>query len=608
MKYEFDVQHAYDFARHVGIETKTENGNLHFRICPYCKGGTNGKPDTKTFAIDLKTGQFKCLRSKCGVSGNMITLSKDFDFSLGKEIDEYYAPKKQYKRLPKIKTAIVPKNEAVKYLGSRGISEEVAKKFQITVQNGSNNILAFPFIDEKGILQFVKYRKTDFDKAKDKNKEWCESNCKPILFGMYQCNPDNKTLIITEGQIDSLSVSECGFENAVSVPTGAKGFTWIPYCWDFVCNFETLIVFGDYENDKITLLDELSKRFKKLKIKHVRKEDYKDCKDANDILRKYGKEQIKKCITNAVDIPIVRVINLADVENVDVFKIPKVKTGIKQVDRLLYGGLPLGGLTLITGKTGEGKSTLASQILVNAIHQKYKCFAYSGELTNFHFKNIFDFQVAGRKSIIEYRNSWGDLAYNLSDSNRKDISNWYHNYIKIYDNSVLDDDVIEQDNLLNIVEEVILRDDTKVVLLDNLMTAISLENIVSNDKYDRQCKFINKLSKIANEYNALIILVAHKRKNNFSIDENDEINGASEIANYASVILSYGKNKDINENQRLCKITKNRLFGKLALKGFTMDFCEKSRRIYGIGDDIDIDFGWKTVFEQLEINQETPFN
>ena len=78
--------------------------------------------------------------------------------------------------------------------------------------------------------------------------------------------------------MDSLSVSNCGIDNAVSVPTGAKGFTWVPYCYDWIVNnFETIIVFGDYEKGQISLLEEISKRFrKKLVVKHVRENDYKD--------------------------------------------------------------------------------------------------------------------------------------------------------------------------------------------------------------------------------------------------------------------------------------------------------------------------------------------
>ena len=364
--YEFKEQDAFDFARFVNIRAVTKGDNLRFDYCPYCHGGERRK-DKDTFAISLKNGQFNCKRSSCGAQGNMITLAKDFDFSLGNEVDEYYQPKKQYRKFKKQEKPIEPKPEAIQYLESRGISEEVAKEYEITVQTDKPNILVFPFYDEKGILQFVKYRKTDYDKEKDKNKEWCEANCKPILFGMKQCK-DFTRLTITEGQVDSLSVATAGISNAVSVPTGAKGFTWVPYCWNWINQFEEIVVFGDFEKGHITLLDELSRRLK-ITVKHVRGEDYKDCKDANEILKKYGKEQVRDCVENAVIVPMKQLIQLSDVEDVDIFKIPKLRTGIKQVDRLLYGGLPLGGVVLISGKPGEGKSTLASQILVNAICQ-----------------------------------------------------------------------------------------------------------------------------------------------------------------------------------------------------------------------------------------------
>ena len=257
--YEFEERHAYDFANHVHAQAKLKGNELTFRKCPYCNP-TESRDNLGTFSINMKTGQFKCLRASCGVSGNMVTLAKDFDFSLGTQNDEYYRPKKQYRKLSTPKEPIVPKKPAVKYLSERGISEEVVRRYEITTQTERDNILVFPFFDDKGILQFVKYRKTDFDRNKDANKEWCEANCKPILFGMKQCNGNFDRLIITEGQIDSLSVATAGIENAVSVPTGAKGFTWLPYCWNWINQFHDIIVFGDFEKGNITLLEELSRR------------------------------------------------------------------------------------------------------------------------------------------------------------------------------------------------------------------------------------------------------------------------------------------------------------------------------------------------------------
>ena len=605
--YEFKVQDAYDFARHVHAQVNEHNGELFFKTCPYC----NPKPtrdNIKSFSINLETGQFKCLRASCGAHGNMVVLAKDFDFSLGSEVDEYYKPRKKFKTLKQPKQKIIPKPPALEYLKNRGIQPWVAEKYQITVQNEHENVLVFPFYDENGKLQFVKYRDTQYSKEKGGNKEWCEAGTKPILFGMNQCNDKFDQLIITEGQIDSLSVAEAGFENVVSVPTGAKGFTWVPYCWDWMNRFEEVIVFGDYEKGHISLLDELKSRLK-IQVKHVREEDYLDCKDANDILRKYGIEQIKKCVDNAITIPVNRVIELADVEDVDIFKLEKLKTGIHQLDKLLYGGLPFGGVVLISGKRGEGKSTLASQIMIDAVEQEYKCFTYSGELPNYLFKAWMDFQIAGPMKVFEYQNRFGDTNYNVSNTNRKLISEWYRGKYFLYDNRAIEGD--EKESIVDTIESVIMQYGVRVIMIDNLMTGIDLEDVNGDDKYDRQSQFVKRLSRIALKYNVLILLVTHKRKNSFTKDENDEVSGSGDISNLAIVTLAYEKDKDLDDSQRILKVSKNRLFGKVNTNGWILDFDEKSKRIYGYGDDLNHDYGWDKQsdgFVSIGSDEETPFD
>lgn len=929
--YEFNVDDAFRFASTQGIKAKEKGNEIMFDLCPYCKGGSSARKDKGTFSINKNSGAFNCLRASCGVTGNMVTLSKDFDFSLGNQVDEYYKPKKQYRKLKQFKEPIKPKEPAIAYLESRGISEEVANKYEITTQSNNDNILVFPFFDEKGILQFIKYRKTDFDKAKDKNKEWCESNCKPILFGMKQC-VDFTRLVITEGQCfngdaeimtpngwvrlenyagqqvlqvnedmsanfvnpkayivkrhtgkmvdveiggnyftsttddhnlvlinnkgkvvkkmagekissvyhiptavefdsvglewsndeialflaisadgtldfrkntgykksqhdvyarfgltkerkvdrligilkrlgykfsdsvllnergkkyhsicfgvpdkfntkylpwefvtkttvkqkkfiieemvwwdgnhvnnrnqyeymsiykhnidvmqaiastcgymstimrksnggngkfkksfifklsillskknvstqqfenhkkvyevdktvycvtvdsgmilvrqnnkisvsgncDSLSVSTAGIENCVSVPTGAKGFTWLPYCWDWINQFEEVVVFGDYENGTITLLDELSKRLKCV-VKHVREDDYKDCKDANELLLKYGTDHVRSCVENAISIPVNHVIELADVEDINIYDIEKLPTGIHELDRLLYGGLPFGGVCLLSGKRGEGKSTLGSQILLSALDNGYCGMAYSGELPNSMFKSWFNLQAAGPRHLFEYQDRYGDTGYAVSKTNKQLIDNWHRGRMFMYDNKVINGD--ERESLLDIIEGVIMRNGVRVVLLDNLMTGIDLEVAYGSDKYERQSQFVKKLTRLALTHNVLIILIAHKRKNSFSQDENDEVSGSGDISNLATVVISYGKDKEIGEVERMLTCSKNRLFGKTNTKGWVTKFDEKSKRIYGNGDNVNREYGWNTTddgfmqlsdeeFEQMQI-------
>ena len=587
--YEFDSNDAYRFADTVHIMAKERGGELWFKNCPFCHG--KGKSNEKTFSINLTTGQFKCFRASCGRSGNMIDLAREFDFSLGNEIDEFINPKKQFRKLATPKEPIKPKDPAIKYLESRGIGKEVAEKYQITCQTGNPNILCMPFMDEHGVWRFVKYRNTKHTKDSQGSKEWCEKDCKPILYGMYQCNLNNKTLVITEGQMDSLSLVQAGIENAVSVPMGVNNFTWVPYCWNWVNKFEKIIVFGDKTGDTITLVADIKKRFKKL-IYQVRIEDYKDCKDANDLLRKYGAAHLRTCIEKAIPAKIDYLVDGSDVEPVNIFKAEKLTTGIKQLDDMLHGGFSIPGLTILTGKRGEGKSTFASQVIAEAIAKNYKCFVYSGELDKGVFMGGLIRQIAGPEHIHKYVNELGYAEYTPSNSNTKAIREWLRGKIYLYDSTALDERV----GLIEAMENAITRYGTRIILLDNLMTALSLEEKTA-DKYEMQGIFTQRLASLALQYNVLILLVAHKKKLTTN-DELDDIAGSSDISNLCTSAISYSRDREIEQNQRLLRLIKSRYFGKVNYEGWLMYYDIKSTRIYGEGDNVNREYGWyKPEFE-----------
>ena len=605
--YKFDKADAYRFAREQGISARAVGNELRFNKCPYCKNKTN---DKNTFAINLDTGMFNCKRSKCSAHGNMITLHRDFGFSLGKYVDEYYDRTTPYRTFPRMEKP-TPQAPAVSYMEGRGISKATCEKYHITVKKDDDNILVFPFYDDKDELTFIKYRKTNFDPEKDKNKEWCFTDTKPILFGMDQCNLENKTLIMTEGQIDSLSVAEIGIENAVSVPTGKNGFTWVPHCWDWLQHFDTLIVFGDKEGETITLLDEMSTRFNGL-VKHVRLEDYKDCKDANDILRKYGAEQVKACIENAVPVEVKEIKDILDVKKVNLADLEKFNTGIQKLNKII-GGFYMGQVILLTGERGQGKSTLASQFGTMAVKAGYNTFFYSGELMDWYFRNWLDLQVAGDRHINKIRNPYGDYDYSVDGNVYPSIEQWYGGRIKIYDNNIIQED--EHDDLLETIEKVITRYSCRVIFIDNLMTA--MEDNISADLNRQQTAFVRTLTRIAKRFNVLIFLIAHPKKNqtgkfNFT---NDDVSGSSNITNLVDVVLRYDlppkkdEDDDTPRPQRILQVFKNRLTGRLCLDGIGLYYQESSRRISEDNHTFDWDLGWESAstFKSIE-EQEIPFD
>ena len=578
MSYNLKLEDIYGFARAQGIDTKEKGEELHLRLCPYCRGGS--KPDEWTFAINTRSGAYKCLRASCDHQGHFVELCRDFDYPL-----QFDVPK-AYRRLPQKKP--VSRDEAVEYLKGRGISETVTRRYHITVSDKDSKVLVFPFYNEAGELIFVKYRKTDFMKGRDRNKEWSEKGTMPILFGMDQCHNYGQ-LIVTEGQIDALSVAEAGLENVVSVPTGATGFTWLQPCWSWINRFQEIIVFGDCENGKVTLVDGLIKRLA-IRTRVVRVQDYLGEKDANDILRRYGPGAVKHCVENAEIPKLTNVRDLADVRSVDLNALETIKTGIRELDRVIHGFAP-GQLVILTGKRGEGKSTFMSQLVAEGLNQNRNVFVYSGELTDDHFKSWLDFQLAGAANIDESPNKYGDPEYRIKDGIIPMLNDWYRGRAFVYDNGA-----IPEENLTETVERVVRQYGVELVCIDNLMTAM---DTVTDQKnlYLAQSNFVGKLKAIAVKYDIVVILVAHPRKGSADgcIDENDLISGSSDITNKADIVLRYERNGEGG----ILKVTKNRLTGALRTtrdNAILLQYSPKSRRITPIHEEYERVYGWQRAF------------
>ena len=583
--YEFSPSDARRFADHIGIQARQRGDELIFSKCPYCRNSTNSK---EKFSINLKTGQFNCFRASCGVRGNMFTLSKDFNFQISEQVDRYLNRNGFNNRFKKFKESHKESTDpAIEYLRNRGISEEVCRKYELTTKAEQDNVLVFPFKDQNGELRFIKYRNMDFIKGETKgSKEWCEADCMPILFGMNHCTDGR--LIITEGQIDSLSCAEAGLDNAVSVPTGAQGTTWIPHCFDWISKrFDEIVVFGDCENGKITLTEMIQSRFGKSKrVRIVRMDDYQGCKDANELLQLHGRDAVRQAVENAETVLSLQVKDMSDVQVVDMSKIPRISTGFKKADEKLGGGFMFGQVILLTGKRGNGKSTLGSQFVCEALRQGFNGFIYSGELPNFYVKSWIDGQIYGHS--------------HLTNAQISECEDMYRDRLFIYNSSLIETD--ELDDLLTVVEDTIIKKDIKFVLLDNLMTALSAET--NEQLYRRQSEFVGRLAKMAKAYNNVIMLVAHPRKSKAEFD-NDDVSGTADITNRVDVVMSYDKDDKLSDDVRKLKITKNRLTGRLG--EIELYFDEDSKRISDIPANFQKDYLSSKFRTSDDVPDEIPF-
>lgn len=459
--------------------------------------------------------------------------------------------------------------------------------------------------------------------------------CVTVDTGMILVRQNNR--ISVSGNCDSLSLAEAGIPNAVSVPTGASGFTWYTYNLQWMMQFKEIIVFGDCEHGHITLVDGLSARLPNdIIVKCVRQQDYLGEKDANDILQKYGPKSLRYAVEHAEIPRLDNIKQLADVQSMDINKMEKIKTGVDELDRCIRG-MVMGQLIILTGKRGEGKSTFMSQIVAEALDQQKSVFVYSGELADFHFKYWLDLQLAGKRNVKDYPDQFGEKSYYLPDEITQKISNWYRGRAYIYDNNYLTEGS-EFETLPETIEKVIRQYNVQLICIDNLMTAMEAVSEQSN-LYLAQSNFVGQLKAIAVKYSVVIILVAHPRKASASdmMDDNDLVAGSSDITNKADVVLKYSRNTNEDyECDSLIKVTKSRLVGKLKTKNeeaVRVNYSPITKRITGTtyeetrGDKV---YGWDDLgkkeaesmkaeetaeedsifppkFEQLDSFEELPF-
>lgn len=606
MRYEMNMDDLMGFANFIGAETKQKGNNVFFRYCPKC-GQSAPKDDEWKFSVNWKTGAFGCLRGSCGYHGHFVELCRDFGFKIGLDAEQ------QYTQFPQPKGRIIPRETAIAYLQSRGISNEIAEEYEVTAFEDRPNVMWFPFFNEYGKLVFAKFRKMDYKKGRDKSKEWTTAGGQPILFGIKQAKGFD-TLVITEGQLDSMSVAEAFKDNPpdapsafCSVPLGCNAFTWVPNCLDWIKKFSTVIVFGDLENGHMTLLDKITQLIP-CKIKAVQQADYLGEKDANDILTAFGPEAVQKAIRSAKEQEVSNVKELADIEYVDITKLPKVSTGVWEVDKALKGGICYGQVCLLTGKRGDGKSTFMSNMFAEAIEQGAGAFAYSGELPAFHFKAWLNCQLAGTDYMSERDDGFGGIEYYLDPETDRRISEWYRGKAFIYDNNAIEGD--EKEGLLDTIKKVVTRKNVKLICIDNLMTAMDIVEDQSN-LYLAQSNFVKQLKDIAIRYDVAIILVAHPRKagkdEKGSDFDNDVVSGSSNITDRVDIVMNYSRAKEGESYDSLLQIGKSRLVGtlKLGKDGIPLMYSRKTKRVFGtrsltkhygwekdpmVVDDIDVPF------------------
>lgn len=137
------------------------------------------------------------------------------------------------------------KTKVYNYLSKRCISKETIDGADVREDERGN--IVFNYYDTNDVLCLVKYRPSrKIDKSKGEIKAWCQKDADtmPLLFNMNRVNVD-APLLICEGEIDCLAAIESGWSNSVSVPFGANNYAWLEENFEWLEQFENIIICAD---------------------------------------------------------------------------------------------------------------------------------------------------------------------------------------------------------------------------------------------------------------------------------------------------------------------------------------------------------------------------
>lgn len=406
------------------------------------------------------------------------------------------------------------KEEVYSYWEKRMISRETID--YLDIQQDKNGNTLFQYYDLNDVLVTVKCRLSrQFKKGEDKSKIWHlpGADTTNILYNINRINT-SMPLIITAGEGDCAACIECGFLNTVSINGGDQNTQWISECWDWLNQFEEIILIHDNDDSGKKFAKEVATRLGEYRVKQV---DIPRChetedgrrvriKDVNELLFYEGKEAVREAINNASEAEIPSIVDYTDVKKFDMSDVDGFTTHFKELDDALVK-FYMGSTTIITGAPGSGKTSFLSTIICQSIEQGYPAFVYSGELSNPSLKSWIDFCHAGRFGLNEYEKPYGTGTYYKVKADAFDaINKEYKGQLYFYKDS------IEQkvSKLLATAESVVRKHGVKTLVFDN-MTSVDLENNDEN-KWQKQEEFIRDIISFGNRWNVCCIVVLHPKK------------------------------------------------------------------------------------------------
>lgn len=451
-----------------------------------------------------------------------LTEAKEF---LGVRDPEFTAPKKTFTRPSKpVRNDL--QGDLLGYMENvRKIHTKTLAKYNIR-SNDKGEIL-FPIL-RNGELINIKYltpRKADGEK----NKWRQEANAEPCLFGWQGIDENARQVVITEGEIDCLSIATLNeFDgvsglNALSIPAGANNLEWLEYDYPNLDQFDDIVLMLDMDEAGQKNIGDIAQR---LGLERVRVAKLPK-KDANEMLVAGMYGGIIRAITEAkhIDPAELKAAKEYESELIDYFNgnlHEEVGKSLPWSNTREKVQLRPDELSIWTGINGHGKSQLLGYTSIGLINQGEKICIFSGEMKPRRTLERMVRQILGTKTPTDKAIK---MAFDFMDG-----------HLWLFDIT----GTAKTDRLIEVFTYARKRYGITHFVIDSLMKCGFTE-----DDYNAQKKFVDRLCDFKNEHNVHIHLVAHPRKGD---DEKRapgkmDVKGSGSLTDLADNVFTVWRNK-----------------------------------------------------------------
>jgi len=510
-----------------GIDLPMDANGQKYTTCPECSKDRK-KSNDKCLSVDTDRKIWHC--HHCQWSGSLKNQTQL----------PMRTPKLNFKK-PKWESNKDMPEDAIKFFEDRGISKATLVKNDIQFEKEiyfsqvkkKMSAICFPYKRKNEIVN-IKSRsgKKHFKQEKDGEK---------IFFGLDDIDLKDTTLIITEGEIDKLSFDEIGYNFAVSVPDGAPApgtknfqskFDYLENCKSEITHINNFILAVDNDPAGQALEYELARR---LGFENCYRVSYPEgCKDANEVLVKYGRNGLVQLIGSAKPFPVVGATRATDLHS-ELAKLyhegfaTVYNTGWDTVDDC-YKVRP-GEMTILTGYTGHGKSEFLDALLVNLAQEHKWCFGVCS-LENLpyerHVVKLVQ-KVSGKPFFPDENGRMTEVDLAQAESF---VDDHFH---------FINPEVVNIDSILEIASALIYRYGIKGLVIDPYNELDHNRQVgISETEYVSQ--FLSKVRRFARKKDIAIWVVAHPTKPNrdhkIEAPTAYDISGSANWANKADNALS----------------------------------------------------------------------